>query len=675
MEISLRGVSTTDTTSKGDQDIVYSLDGVAIGRPEEMGISFFDIDRIEVLRGPQGTLYGKSSTGGAINVITNKPTDTYQVSASLDIGNYDTHRDELMVNIPIASNFAIRAAGSFNQQDGFIKETQDYTGAGKAPVLGSEDDATGRIEALWKFDDTGSALLTGNFGHIGGTGIGQALYDPATGKINTHVYYNPYGGGSDDNFDNISLELNQDFGPVHVTYIGADMLFKAHDLYAPSTDNPYANNAAGAYNWGDYFSHVSTVSHELRFSNAHPEKLEWVVGANYYDENNMEHDQNWTASLSCAPSLSAACNSANPVIVGPTDHKSEGLFGQVNYHMTDKLTLTLGLRESKDSVKRTATIAAGPGPFYDASGAPCAPPNDCVAGNGLVDDTGSESSSGLTYRVGAQYQMTPRQMIYASVATGYKGGGFNDYDPTTHTTEPYDPAKLTAYEIGYKGRPVDNLTYNSSLYYYDYQKYQVTAATMLGFGPTGPVIFIYTKSAPVTMYGWENEITWHLDDNDNVGFELSLERAYYSGPLTVGFLVNNQVNWRGKSLDAAPDVSGTAYWQHYWTLGNGGELSFKADTKYSGKYYESSLGGSSVDLATYLYAPTQYAQKAFTRSNLTLTYTSPDDKYTITGYVHNLENKIQITSAPQAATASTVDNWIVRVSDPETFGVRVGVKY
>ncbi|MEM8921245.1 MAG: TonB-dependent receptor plug domain-containing protein, partial [Pseudomonadota bacterium] len=119
--INVRGVTTTDQTSKGDQGIAFNVDGVTIGRPREMGTAFFDVARIEVLRGPQGTLYGKSTTGGVINVVTNRPSQEFGGSVDLEYGDYDTKRVEGAINIPVTDQFAVRGAVAYNERDGYLE--------------------------------------------------------------------------------------------------------------------------------------------------------------------------------------------------------------------------------------------------------------------------------------------------------------------------------------------------------------------------------------------------------------------------------------------------------------------------------------------------------------------------------------------------------------------------
>jgi iron complex outermembrane receptor protein len=674
VNIAIRGVSTTDVTSKGEQSVAFNVDGIPVSRPQVMGNAFFDLERVEVLRGPQGTLYGKSSTGGAINVITAKPQDTFDASASVDIGNFNAHRTETMINVPITDSLALRAAASVNKRDGYIVESIDKTSSLIAPTLDDEDNRTGRVSALWKISQAASLLVTGTFGHVGGSGPGAALYNSVetkSGNAARQVYFNPYAPDLDDNFNGVNAELNMELGPVHLTYDGGHSKFKAHDVMDPGVTGAAANS--GQFTWQDYRSDLTNDSHEIRLSNSTPQVVDWVAGINFQRELNDEIDANWASPATCAPSLAASCNAPNPVIVGPTQHEGKSVFGQANFHATDALKYTLGLRYSDDSMYRKATIAAGPGPFFDASGAPCAPGAPCVLGP-VTNDDGSQAAKRLTWRVGADYQLAPRQMVYGYVATGYKGGGFNDLDPRTGKPGPYDPEKVIAYEAGYKGQLTPTLQYNTSVYYYDYKSFQVTGASFFGFGATGPLILIYTQSAPATMLGWENELNWKASPNDKLGFTLAFERARY-GDLKVGFLAANQIDFSGKTMDNAPAGSGTAYYEHRWELAAGGDVSLRFNTRYNSGYYKSDLAGTGdIGSNTYTRLPAQYKQEAFTRSDLSLQYTAASGKFDIQAYVRNIEDKLQLNSI-QPIGNDFVAGTEARITAPRTFGIRMALRY
>jgi iron complex outermembrane receptor protein len=672
--ISIRGVSTTDVTSKGEQGVSFNIDGIPVSRPQIMGNAFFDLERVEVLRGPQGTLYGKSSTGGAINVITAKPKNEFDAAASVEIGNFNTHRSEAMINIPVTDNFFIRAAGSVNSRDGYVTESINNTSSPTAPKLDDENNRTGRVSALWNIAKAANLLVTGTFGHVGGSGPGPVLYSSLLNKSGSaarQVFFNPYAPAMNDNFRGVNAEFNLDLGALHLTYDGGHSKFKARDITDPGVTGAASIN--GQFTWTDYRADITNDAHEVRLSNATPQRIDWVAGLNYQKELNVEEDSNWASPAGCSPSLAASCNAPNPAIVGPTQHEGKSVFGQANFHVTDALKTTLGLRYSDDSMFRKATIAAGPGPFYAASGAPCAPGAACVIGP-VTNDDGSQAAKRLTWRLGADYQLGSRQMVYGYVASGYKGGGFNDLDPRTGKPASYDPEKVIAYEAGYKGQLTPTLQYNTSVYHYDYKSAQITGAAFFGFGATGPIILIYTQSAPARMSGWENELNWKATPNDKLGVTLAFERARY-GDLKVGFLAANQIDFSGKTLDNAPAVSASVSYEHRWELAAGGDLSLRWNTRYNSGYYKSDLAGlGDLGSNTYIRTPAQYKQEAFTRSDLSLAYTAASGKYDIQAYVRNIEDKLQLNTL-QPIGADFATGTVARVTAPRTFGVRVGMHY
>jgi iron complex outermembrane receptor protein len=687
VNIAIRGVQTTDLTSKGEQSNVFNVDGIAIGRPQIIGLAFFDLDRVEVLRGPQGTLYGKSATGGAINVITAKPKNVFEALGSFEYGNFNTRRLNAVVNVPITSTLAVRAAVNVNKRDGYLDPVLGKpAGAPKQERLNDEDNWTSRLTARWNYSDTGSAVLTGTFGHIGGAGNVNygILYDHYlhdSGKAERKVYYNPQAGDLNDHFHMINGEINQDLGPVHFTYDGAYISFKANDNKSDSTSD------LGYYLFSDYASHITTNSHEVRFSNSEPSRFEWVVGANYYHEHIPELDRNWqtlltnpTTGAPCGASLSPACNNPNPVIIGTTAHTSKGAFGQINYHLTDKLKVTAGIRYSQDHATRDADVFAG-GTFLGANGQQCGPLNQCSVGG--LNNSGEFSGHKITYRVGAEYQITPVDLVYASVATGYKPGSFNDVDPTRpgSGSTPYGAETLTAYEAGFKGKILPNLRYNTSVYYYDYSKFQLTGSTFLTpnlVGGGAPLVLIYTTIVPVKMSGWENELSWTPTHNDTFGLDWSLEGGHYSGDALVGFIYAARVNFKGKELDLLSRFTLRGSWEHRFDLASGGHLTARVNTTYNSGYKVSDFAGNGnpfgTDLSAYSLLPQQYKQKSFTRTDFTVGYTIPSGKLTIEGFVHNIENKMQLLGPPQNIGV-TDNSATARASDPRFFGGRVTVRY
>ncbi|HUO21728.1 MAG TPA: TonB-dependent receptor [Caulobacteraceae bacterium] len=645
VNIAIRGVTTTDNTSKGDEGISFNVDGIPYGRPVEEGLAFFDVARVEVLRGPQGTLYGKSSTGGALNVITNRPQDTFQASADGEISNYNTHREDFTVNVPINDQLAVRFAANANEADGYLTPALGAYKTG--PAVNGQDDVSGRGSLLYKFQSDGTLFVAVTGGHVGGTGAGQALLDKVfttSGASQREIYGSPFASSINDSFLNVNAEFNKDLGYVHLAYDGAHLSFQQHDM-TNSGNNPLANNG-GQYGWRDYHGNFQTDSHEVRLSNKTPGRIDWVVGANWYRENIHESDHNWGAPF-VNPTYADSTNGIDPV--NNTIHTTYGVFGQGTLHLNDVFGLVLGLREGHDALTRVGTFAAGP---FDAHGKLCAPFADCIGG----PNNGSESASKLTYRVGLNAQFTPTQLVYASVATGYKAGGFNDFDPATHGAGPYAPESLTAYELGYKGRILPNLQLNSALYYYDYASEQISSLENI----MGNFV-IFTKGTPTTLYGWENEMNFRLDDNNTFDGSLSMEKSRYSN-FRAG--INANVNWSGQSLDRTPAAVISAGYNHYWSLGDKGSVKFRIDTRYSSSY-----------LISDFVSAIHYTQSAFTRSDASLTYTSADQRFTAEAFARNLEDNIQATGGGGGFTPGVPNAATVAVNTPRQFGLRLGYKY
>ena len=301
VNVNIRGVTTTDTTSKGEQGISFNVDGVAIGRPTIQGLSFFDVERVEVLRGPQGTLYGKSSTGGALNIITNKPKDEFEASANLEYGNYNTRRAEAVINVPVNDKLALRAAVNSNKRDGYI-----YPNDGSV-ARSDQDDVSARLAALAKFNDDTSLLVSTTFGSVRGVGPASVIYNnylTKSGAAARAVYGNPFGSKANEDFNNYNVEFKTAFSGVALDYIGARHDFSANDLTS-SVNDPLGNYqgpppAVGTYAWRQYRGDVTTESHEARLSNLESGRVDWVAGVNYTQEDIHESDHNWSAPVSNA---------------------------------------------------------------------------------------------------------------------------------------------------------------------------------------------------------------------------------------------------------------------------------------------------------------------------------------------------------------------------------------
>jgi len=713
--VAIRGVTSTDQTSKGELGIAYNVDGAFVGRGQEQGQAYFDIDRVEVLRGPQGTLYGRSSTGGAINVITQKPKlDTTDGYARVEFGNYNARRAEAAVNLPLTDTLAIRVAGNFNNRDGFLKPqsfTITDTQSGPPPyktytisadgeaAKNDQVDATGRFSVLFKPSPDVTVTGIATIGHQGGVGGGAALLSSLNsgGSAAFNVYADPVPAYVDTNFVNLVGTINARLGAAQLDILASHQHFSDH-TQSTSNNNPLSSQnsdgipgnpyfpAASQFLLDDYQGVFNTTQIEARLSNASEATLDYVIGANYYQEHIRESDHNWDAPINSYTDTSTWLNAIDPL--NSTQHKSYGVFAQGTYHLSSAFSVVAGLRYSHDETVRVGTFAVpffnpaaaggpfGPNPFWpDPAGNACHYPNDCVGSA----NNGTETDSKLTWKVGLNYQISPRDLLYASVATGFKAGGFNDFSPATGTTAPYGPESLTAYELGYKGHPLAGLTLTSSLYYYDYAADQINSLVFFGPGGTPPGV-LYTVLAPVTIYGWENELSYQVEPNTTLAGNFALEHSRIKS-LLVGSNYSAQFAYVGQPLDRVPDFTANASITHNIDLGGGARLKLRGLIKYSSSYLISNYASG-----------VSYHQSPFTRSDASVTYAAAGDRFTIQLFVENIENHMQKTSGPNqyAGASGSVGNYVPSaegtggfplgstsfgVTPPRFFGVRLTTRF
>ncbi|MEM8935611.1 MAG: TonB-dependent receptor [Pseudomonadota bacterium] len=671
--INIRGVTTTDITSKGQQGIAVNVDGVAIGRPREMGTAFFDIERIEVLRGPQGTLYGRSTTGGVINIISKRPDSEFGASVDVEYGNFETKRVEAAVNVPVADNLAFRGAVAYNERDGYLP-ARDADQA-----FNDQDDLSFRLSGLYDISDSTSLFVSSTFGEINGVGTGQVpisnfvplgsgvmaneviTVESANGESGRSVFGVPDAlfPGIDEDFFNVTAEFNTAFSGVALTYLFGYRDYDTNSFSAQTLLPSFPPGPPGpppVWEWGQYTGTNQTTQHEIRFANENPGRLNWILGFHRHKEEIDESDHRWDSPV-FAPTREAGISAFN--VVGTTEHESLGIFGQADYGLTDTLNMTAGLRYSKDEVDRVATIAFGP---LDRDGMMCMYPADCIGGPNL----GSADEDKLTWRVGLDWKPTDATLIYASVATGYKAGGFNDFDPAVGGVGPYDPEELIAYELGFKGEILPNLNWESAAYYYDYAEAQITALTV---APGAPVIF--TRTAGIETYGWENDFTWTPTDNDTLRFGFSLASGEYTD-LTAGSRTAMDfppvgavfTDWEGFTIDKLSDFTARIEYAREFQLPNDGAILLRLASRYDSGYVVSNFTDAF-----------QLEQDGFTRSDANLTYRAPGGRVSVGFYIRNIENDVQVTSSPIGFAPGEEDQVGVNVTEPRVFGGRLGLDF
>lgn len=653
--ISIRGVTSTDTTEKGDPSAAFLLDGIYIARPADTLGSFYDIERVEVLRGPQGTLYGRNTTAGVINVLANRPVDEFHASADASYGNLGSVDASGMVNVGLGNGLGVRAAVNYQRQDPY------YTVASASARINPYRDAlSGRLSFG---GDIGNLkfVIRGDYSQTKGTGVNGNLvtldrfFDPATVVKTQNPLY--VSRGSDEqrqltvaptfpNWRNnkaygIMGDFTYDFGPVQLTYLGSYRKTERDDVRNLLLFGGLNNSAF-------YFGTFKQNSHELRLAFGQGSRFHGQVGGYYFNEkSSIEYNLGNPLSGIVSP---GATGFAFPQ--GPTVSRSKAAFGQVTFDVTPDFHVTGGVRYTNDFKSRNgATVLDFPDTATSFCGA-----LRCTLNENIAQKTWNKT----IWKVGADYDVPGLGLVYANVSTGYKAGGFNDGCVTggglgcalTPEALYYNPENLTSYEAGVKFRISSAFRLTASVFHYDYDKLQVSQAVSKPIPAT-----LISNAAKAKVDGVELEATLRPADNDKFELGYTYTHARYQDftPDTVAFPT---FSFKGALLDHAPKHVATVAWTHTFTLGDAGNVDVGVRSRYSSEYFILDLNNLS-----------QFRQPSFTKTDATITYNAPNERFYIQGFVKNIEDNITIAHAASGIGAG------VFIEAPRTYGVRGGVKF
>ncbi|MBC6403641.1 MAG: TonB-dependent receptor [Hyphomonadaceae bacterium] len=629
LEVGIRGISSNDTTERGEPAAALHLDGIYIARTSALALAFFDLERVEVLRGPQGTLYGRNATAGSINIITKKPENEFGGSAMVEFGNHDHLKFEGAMNLPVTDDWALRAAFVSEQRDGY----QDNS-TSEASLTGADDlDNAGlRIHSLYEPGDTVSWLLTADYWSQGGVGAVRVPLpldgDPFSNPLNTQPR-------RDNEFFGLTSQLTVNFNGMELTYLAGYREDNRDTLNDQDTTDTASVEAT-------VISDTKTISHELRLASTSFGVLDWLAGIYYFEE-----DTGNLSTFTGLPNGAAPSGAVNIDFLSPElENRSIAVFGQSTFNATDRLGLTLGLRYTEDEKKRLSLNT-----FFDNA-----------AGFELFTQVVDleQSWDSLDWKIGADYALTPENLLYATVSTGYKAGG--TFDGGT-----FDPEELISYEIGSKNRFFDNrLQINLSAFLFDFTDFQATSVSVNPQTMAPQAETVNAGEAEVT--GLEIETSLLVGENGRFDFSGALLDAEFtdfvvgvvdvtpSGPAIV------QDDRQGLPLTRSPEWSFTASYEHEWELSHGGVITARAQIYAQDDY-----------ILTPDDAPAQTFQDGFTRSDAFLRYTSADGNWYAQAFVNNIEDDEVVNALFDGRILGL--GVVGHLSPPRTYGVRMGVTY
>ncbi len=513
----LRGVGQDESISSLDPAVGTFVDGVYISRQIANNAKLYDVDSVEVLRGPQGTLYGRNTSGGAIRIITQKPHDHNEGFIDLAYGEYDTKEVTGKVNLAISDNLFLKVTAFYlDQSDGFLQNvtlnrdqwTQEATGA-RLQVLYSPSD---QFEALFTYehsdDDTG--------GIVGANALSACcsndVYKVESGLVNTW-------DGS--NLDAYSLKATWDLDNMQV-----DLIMARRDLNH-NFMNDYSDQVLPAYIIPNNSYHVQE-SVELNFSGEGREgAVRWAAGASYYDDDNDVTFGDGLCLFGCVVEATFWRDMTNVT-------KTRAIYADVAFDINDQWTLTVGGRHTDDSRVMTVQqyLDVSPikirdrnqGNFLNRSGYIQIP--GVTFGTADVVALGTPDRfdiSEFTSRVIIEYNPTDSIMVYASVADSFKGGGWAARVTSAADFKGLTPEFVDSREFGMKSQWLnDTLRFNITYFDSDYKDLQVTALDQV----TGA--FVYSNKADASVDGIEAEFVYAPRDNLTVFANLGTLNGNYT---------------------------------------------------------------------------------------------------------------------------------------------------
>ena len=635
----LRGVGFIDYTSNNTSPVGASLDGVAYALPIQTQGQLFDIDRVEVLRGPQGTLYGRNTTGGEINFISNRPTADTHAGFSAEYGSHNEVNAEGYVSGAIANGLLGRLSVATEQ--GGAWQRNRVTGE----TLGDKNKIALRGQLQWDPSDTVDLRLSAHFAQDKSDEQGLYLlrpYAPANGaptipadtsRYTTGWRLNPtfasiIGLDADskpelDNSNNgVDLTANIDFDGVKLTGITA---------YNKLIRREYGDwDASQYFDSDEYFnSDLNVFSQELRIASTGSRALGWVAGVFYSNEDLRENFYSDLTDRLGGIALTTYEQVANSV----------GVFGQANYRFTDALKITAGVREDHET-RELKGLNTG---FL-------VPPIPSFTGGPLGGSATSNLPSG---KLELDYKPTAGTLVYWSISRGVKSGGFTAHNTVSApAVDPFQPEKLTAYEIGVKSDITRILRLDASVFYYRYKDQQILGKV---FDDTSQSYIGRFVNANSRISGGEAELEWRPVS----GLSISQYAGYAAGYYTSTLLDSSNVDYDGRPLSFPKWSYGgdLAYW---WSVG---EFKVTAEGNYSfhdtySQFYL--LGSDDFTIPKYWLA----------NANLSLSPVS-GGPWTVALWGRNIFNKSYDTTRNFFLPSSEV----AAAGEPATVGIRVGYKY
>ena len=669
----LRGVGTRYANPGLESTVGIYLDDLYSARTGASAMDFVDIERVEVLKGPQGTLYGRNTSGGAVRVVTRDPTDQFEGMAAITYGRYDRLRLDGVLNVPISDTLSSRFAVTSNRMDGYVKTTVPGV-----ENMHERDTIQASSKILWEPTDRISVLYAGTYGEKDDSDAQSFInIDNGLGQVGVIQ-----GGTPSADFYTNTTDLHANDGSnvkmrIWSHSLKVNVAFDLFDFTSITGYRDYKNSGMADLDATDIsWQHADTplestesFSQEFQLTSNSDGNLSWVSGLYYYKEESENlfaifgNSMNAALGLPFQDSIIDPTGNVGLYTESEVDVEALAPYAQFTYTFNPQVALTVGGRYTWEE----KTMPHHIGGFYSFTKPGPTPLSVLV--NEPKDKLKFEE---FTPKVTLEYRPNENMMLYASWSQGFKSGGFNLPVPTGRADR-LDSETLDAYEIGWKTE-FERIRWNGAAFYYDYQDIQVGRSNPEGGGA------IVQNAASAEIYGIETDITFavtdalevamggswlHTEFEDFIGDGIiprtetpACIEAGGTGLPCAGYLVVPGQDFSGNELPLAPEFSGYVRGQYYQPLADDlGSLTFDVLFSFTGDFYWGS------DPA-YLDEPEKKLLSAG------VGWKSVDERYSVRLFGDNLLNEKYRVNVVRNANGG-----YYTPGDPRTWGVRIGINF
>lgn len=681
----IRGVTTTFAGGGQETNVAIYVDGFYNSDPLSINQDFANISSVEILKGPQGTLYGRNATGGAILINTRSAGDSFEADGTIAYSpRYDDRKLEGFIGGPVGSGAKLSVAGYFRKNDGYFRDINNF--APNAPIRPGNPGKRGgknsapfenwSIRPKLEIELSPDVNLTLAYNHAVLNDTRSLAYR-VTGRIpGAPTQYNGYPLATEIDTTSLNFQpLNRttideyqatgEFGLGEFGTITSRTGFREQNDHSnydlDATPRDPASGPGFSFNGGGR-THRETFTQQIDFASSFEGPLSLLAGLFYYDDKvqGRTFDDSGSAITPISPGLTAL------------DYKTEAWAAYVDgtYTLGD-LHITVGGRYSEDR-KSVFSIRS------DAAGTVIAAANT-PAFTSSPDGVVRFKSSAFTPRAVIRYNVTPDSNIYASVSRGFKSG-------TISSTAPYNalkPEKVTAYEIGFKSNQ-GGLRADVAAFYYDFKDSQVSA-----LDPTRPLLTsLLLNAGGSKIYGADGSLSYRVTERFNVRVALAYLHARYKNfdnatntvvnPAT-GLNTSVIGSWSGRRIARSPDWSGSASADYTADLA-GGKLVFSANGTFSSRYatsnasydcaYSLQNGINACNPGTDNKVRGRFEENGYFLANGQVAWTDASDRYTLTVFASNITGTRYKTS-----TVGLFYGDYISFNEPRVIGGSLRVRY